>query len=141
MHPALGLNLERVVPASGLKLGDAFLPPGTIVGVNPWVRHRDPSIFEEDAEVWNPSRWIDTDAERVKQHILTFRAGKRTCLGKNIAILEIHKLVPVPVMRCEIRPAEPEKEWRVRNSWIVRQEDQREPLETRDMTPVSISPA
>ena len=69
-------------------------------------------------------RWIDTDAERVKrmdQHILTFGAGKRTCLG-SIAMLEIHKLVPALVMRYEIRLAEPEQEWRVRNSWIVRQE-------------------
>jgi cytochrome P450 len=101
MHPALGLNLERIVPASDLKLDDAFLPPGTIIGVNPWIMHRDPSIFGEDAEVWNPSRWIDTDAERVKrmdQHILTFGAGKRTCLGKNSAMLEIHKLVPALVM-------------------------------------------
>ena len=73
------------------------------------------------------SRWIDTDAERVKrmdQHILTFGAGKRTCLG-NIAMLEIHKLVPALVMRYEIRlpEPEPEPEWRVRNSWIVMQEE------------------
>lgn len=107
-----------------MKLDDAFLPPGTIVGVNPWIMHRDPRIFGEDAEAWNPSRWIDADAELVKrmdQHILTFGAGKRTCLDKNIAMLEIHKLVPALVMRYEIRLAEPEKEWRIRNSWIVRQ--------------------
>jgi hypothetical protein len=40
-------------------------------------------------------------------------------------MLEIHKLVPVLVMRYEIQLAEP-KEWRIRNSWIVRQEDLRE---------------
>ena len=69
------------------------------------------------------SRWIDTDAERVKrmdQHLLKFGAGKRTCLDKNIAILEIHKLVPALVIRYEIRLAEPEKEWRIRDSWIVK---------------------
>jgi cytochrome P450 len=47
MHPALGLNLECVVPASGLKLNDAFLPPGTIVGVNLWIMHRNSRIFGE----------------------------------------------------------------------------------------------
>jgi cytochrome P450 len=70
------------------------------------------------------SRWIDTDAERVKrigQHILTFGAGKRTCLG-NVAMLEIHKLVLALVMRYEIRLAEPDKEWKIRNLWIVRQD-------------------
>jgi cytochrome P450 len=53
--------------------------------------------------------------------ILTFGVEKRTCVGKNIAMLEIHKLVLALVMRYEIRLAEPEKEWRIRNSWIVRQ--------------------
>jgi cytochrome P450 len=128
LHPALGLPLERVVPASGLQLEDehkAFLPPGTIVGVNPWIVHRDTRIFGEDAENWNPDRWVGHDVEGVKrmdQHILTFGAGKRTCLGKNIAMLEIHKLVPAMLIRYDFSLAEPEEEWRIRNSWIVRQE-------------------
>jgi hypothetical protein len=36
-------------------------------------------------------------------------------------MLEIHKLVPAQVMRYEIGLAEPEKEWRIRNSWIAKQ--------------------
>lgn len=36
-------------------------------------------------------------------------------------MLEIHKLVLALAMRYEIRLAEPEKEWSIRNSWIVRQ--------------------
>jgi cytochrome P450 len=51
---------------------------------------------------------------------LDIRGGKRTWLGKNIVMLEIHKLVPALVVRYEIRLAEPEREWRIRNSWIVR---------------------
>jgi cytochrome P450 len=125
MHPALSLALERVVPASGLQLDDTFLPPGNIVGVNPWILHRHTNIFGDDAEEWNPARWLDQNTEQIKRmdhHILTFGAGKRTCLGKNIAMLEIHKLVPAMLMRYDIRLAEPEKEWKIKNSWIVRQE-------------------
>ena len=125
MHPALGLPMERVVPASGLQLDNTFIPPGTIVGINPWILHRDTRIFGSDAEEWNPDRWLQGGTEHVKrmdQHILTFGAGKRTCLGKNIAMLEIHKLVPALLMRYDIRLAEPAKDWRIRNSWIVRQE-------------------
>ena len=48
---ALGLNLECVVSASGLKFDDALLPPGTIVGVNPWIMYRDPRVIGEDAEI------------------------------------------------------------------------------------------
>ena len=128
LHPALGLPLERIVPDPGLKLPDAnntFLPPGTVVGINPWVLHRDARIFGKDPDMWNPDRWLDGDSARAKNmeyNLLSFGAGKRSCLGKNIAMLEIHKLVPALLMRYELRLASPEKEWTLFNSWIVRQE-------------------
>ena len=126
LNPALALPMERIVPAGrGLKIGFDTFPPGTIVGMNPWVLHRDRRIFGEDAEEWNPRRWLSKDEEEVKymdQHILTFGAGKRTCLGRNIAMLELTKLTPALLMRYEMRLREPEKEWRIINSWVVRQE-------------------
>ena len=128
MHPALGLVLERVVPASGLQLRDTkktFLPPGTVVGINPWVLHRDTRIFGDDAHSWNPERWLDKDEVKVKRmehHLMTFGAGKRTCLGRNIANLEMHKLVAALLIRYDFRLAEPGKEWTTKNSWLVSQE-------------------
>lgn len=46
LHPAIGLILERIVPAEGLQLPNdgPFLPAGTIVGANPWIVHRH-SVF------------------------------------------------------------------------------------------------
>lgn len=35
MHPALGVNIERVVPASGDTIAGHYVPGGTIVGCNP----------------------------------------------------------------------------------------------------------
>lgn len=93
IHPALSLPLERVVPHGGLQLRDSaatFLPPGTTVGINPWVLHCDLRISGEDAESWNPGRWLDRDPDKVKhmaRHLLALVAGKRTCLSKNIAML------------------------------------------------------
>jgi len=125
MNPALALPMERVVPASGLQIDDIFLPKGTVVGINPWVLHRDKRIFGHDAEEWQPRRWLDVDAEKVKymdHHILSFGAGKRSCLGKNIAMLELTKVVPALLLRYDMRLANPEKEWRLINAWVVRQE-------------------
>lgn len=126
LNPALALPMERIVPSGpGLKIGDLSLPPGTIVGIHPWVLHCDTRIFGDDTEEWRPERWLDEDEERVKymeHHILTFGAGKRTCLGRNIAMMELTKLVPALLMRYEMRLADPEKSWRVLNSWVVKQE-------------------
>lgn len=127
LNPALALPMERVIPPGpGIDINYVHLPPGTIVGINPWVLHRDPRIFGRDAETWRPERWLSNgDEDRIKymdQHILTFGAGKRSCLGKNIAMLELTKLVPAMVLRYEMRLAEPDKSWRILNSWVVRQE-------------------
>jgi cytochrome P450 len=126
LNPALALPMERIVPdGPGLKIGYHTLPPGTIVGMNPWVLQRDRRIFGEDAEEWNPGRWLSKEEERVKymdHHILSFGAGKRTCLGRNIAMLELTKLTPALLMRYEMKLARPEEKWRIINSWVVRQE-------------------
>ncbi|KAH9808836.1 putative Cytochrome-P450 family protein [Teratosphaeria destructans] len=125
LNPALALPMERVVPGPGLHVGEHFLPAGTVVGINPWVLHRDQRIFGKDAEDWRPRRWLDADVEKVRymeQHILAFGAGKRTCLGRNVAMLELGKLVPALLLRYEMMLVKPEEEWRVINSWVVRQE-------------------
>ena len=125
LNPALALPMERVVPETGLQIDTAFLPAGTIVGINPWILHRDKRIFGDDAEEWQPARWLCADVEKIKymdHHLLSFGAGKRTCLGRHIAMLELSKLVPAILMRYEMRLAEPEKEWKIINSWVVRQE-------------------
>ena len=44
MHPAVGLLLERIVPPEGATISGAFLPGGTIVGMNPWVAARDKNV-------------------------------------------------------------------------------------------------
>lgn len=125
LNPALALPLERIVPPNGLDINFEHLPPGTIVGINPWVLHRDTRIFGDDAEEWNPSRWLTEDKERMRwmeAHLLSFGAGKRSCLGRNIAMLELGKLVPAVLGRYEVRLKDEEREWRVWNAWAVRQE-------------------
>lgn len=104
MHPAVGLLLERVVPAQGLTLpGGRFIAPGTIVGLNAWVVHRDKIVFGQDAESFNPERWLqgpdETTTEfesrrsRMREANLTFGGGNRVCLGKNLSTLEIYKFI------------------------------------------------
>ncbi|KAJ5230362.1 hypothetical protein N7489_011070 [Penicillium chrysogenum] len=113
LHPAVGLMLERVVPAEGLQLPDGpFLPAGTIVGANPWIIHRH-RIFGEDVESFVPERWLkmntesEADFQDRKQKMLratfTFGAGPRTCIGKNISLLEIYKLIPSLFLRYKVR--------------------------------------
>lgn len=105
-HPAVGLTLERVVPPRGIELHGHHIPGGTIVGINAWVIHRDETVFGKDAAIWRPSRWVEADDERrrlMDNSLFAFGAGARTCIGKNISLLEMYKLVPAVLRRFEVR--------------------------------------
>ncbi|KAM6529355.1 hypothetical protein FALCPG4_007491 [Fusarium falciforme] len=96
MHPAVGTILPRVVPKGGVRLGGFDFPEGTHVGANAWVLHYDKAAFGPDADVYRPERWLQPEGGRESQTgmMFTFGAGSRACIGKNIALLEINKVVP-----------------------------------------------
>ena len=122
MHPAVGLPLERIVPPSGLTLHSTRIPAGTIIGANPWVIHRNRTIFGPDADQWRPERWIDSDEATLKlmnRSSFAFGGGTRTCIGKNISLLEMYKVVPALVRKFELNLAYPEKEWKTWNRFLV----------------------
>lgn len=65
LHPGIGFPLERYVPSEGANLGGYSLAPGTIVGVNPHVIHRNKAVYGEDADAFRPERWIEASKEEV----------------------------------------------------------------------------
>ena len=106
LHPAPGLVIERIVPKQGAEICGEHIPGGTIVGCNAWVIHRRPEIFGDDVEAFRPERWLDASPDvrnKMDGSMLQFGMGARTCIGKNISLLEIYKLVPSFLRRFEVR--------------------------------------
>jgi hypothetical protein len=66
LHPAVGQMLERVVPEGGAQFGQHWLPPGTIVGINPWVVSRERTVYGDDVDDFRPERWLDVNTEAAK---------------------------------------------------------------------------
>ncbi|KAL5346665.1 hypothetical protein ACLOAV_008372 [Pseudogymnoascus australis] len=113
MHPGIGLVMERVVPEGGLHLNNGYaIPKGTIVGMNPWVVHRDKDVFGPDAESFNPERWLQPDTEissmfqermsRMNSATLTFGAGKRVCIGQDFSMMEISKVTATILLKYKV---------------------------------------
>ena len=122
MHPAAGLPLERIVPQPGVEIAGHQVKGGTIVGCSAWIIHRRPEIWGDDVEVYRPERWLVDDDEEQRQTPMTaeeraarerhvremngmmfqFGMGSRTCIGKNISLLEIYKVVPSLLRRFEV---------------------------------------
>ena len=84
LHPSVGLQLPRYVPAGGCEIGGHFFPEGMAVGINPAVLHYQTSVFGPDAVEFNPERWLIEDAGTMDRYLLTFGGGSRTCIGKNV---------------------------------------------------------
>jgi len=121
VHPSVALTMGRTVPPGGMELCGVYIPPGYRVGMNGAVVHRDQSIFGPDADQFRPSRWLEGDASTMEKYMLHFGAGTRTCIGKNISMAEIHKLVPY-VLRCFKMELLEDKPWKTRNLWFNKQE-------------------
>lgn len=105
MHPAAGLLLERVVPRNGVQILNERIPGRTIVGCNAWILHRRPEVFGTDVNVFRPERWLEARPETLKEMKATmfqFGRGSRTCIGKNVSLLEIYKLVPSLMRRFDV---------------------------------------
>jgi cytochrome P450 len=106
--PAVGLPLERIVPAAGMTVCGYFLPCETIVGCNAWALHQNQDIFGDDSDIFRPERWLDRPKDKIgamNTYLLAFGAGSRSCIGKNISLLEIYKLVPTLLRTFEVGSA------------------------------------
>ena len=49
----------------------------------------DKTVFGEDAEEFNPERWLESEerTREMEKYLITFGAGSRTCVGKNISLM------------------------------------------------------
>lgn len=106
-NPFLNIPLERIVPATGLEICGKSIPPGTIIGAQAFVVHRDPNVFGTRYAVdeFRPERWIEaSDEERLamERGSLGFGSGKRVCLGRHIAEMEIKKVIPALVQGFDV---------------------------------------
>ena len=122
LHPAVGLSLERVVPPEGAHICGESISGGTIVGCSAWVIHRRPEIFGSDVDVYRPERWLEASQESRKEMegcMFQFGMGARTCIGKNISLLEIYKLLPCFLRRFEVGLVLLRRDYYVREPWML----------------------
>ncbi|KAK5238757.1 hypothetical protein LTR47_000500 [Exophiala xenobiotica] len=122
LNPSVGLGLPRYVPQGGREICGRFFPEGTRVAINAWVVHLDEKVFGRDPKAFRPERWIEGDAKVMDRYMFQFGSGSRTCTGKNIAILQLQKVVPEILRRFDISLVEPSKPWHTINHFFVKQE-------------------
>ncbi|KAF2744728.1 cytochrome P450 [Sporormia fimetaria CBS 119925] len=108
--PATNL-FARVVPKSGRVIDGTFVPEGVDVTSHAYVVHRDKELYGDDAEDFRPERWLEDErrAAEFDAASFTFSIGPRVCIGKDIAIMELYKLLPELVRRFDVEMIKPGK--------------------------------
>lgn len=118
-HPVSAQMLPRVVPPGGVELCGHYLPEGTVVGCHAWSIHRRKELYGDDADNFRPERWLEVPKEQARlmeMSLFTFGAGKRACIGRNVAMLELSKFVPEFLRRFDARIVDPGR-FNITSAW------------------------
>ncbi|KZL68822.1 Pisatin demethylase [Colletotrichum tofieldiae] len=119
MHPAVSVPLPRVIPKGGVELSGVFFPENTVVGCSAWALHYNPNITAAP-EVFRPERWLDGSVRDLSQkpaESFSFGGGSRVCIGKNISMLEIFKVIPQIVREFDLHFDS--NDWKLDSAWFV----------------------
>ncbi|KAF8335883.1 cytochrome P450 [Cantharellus anzutake] len=132
----IGMEMPRVVPEDGLS--------GVTVGTSAFVYHRTEGAYGNDAAEFRPERWLglsEEDRAIMERNFLTFGAGSTACIGRNISLMEITKVIPPLLHRYWFRiPSEsprtsqsprrelsgeysPNAPWSIRCHWLFETDD------------------
>ena len=92
MCPSVALSMPRYPPKGGVTICGEYFPETVQVGCNAHVIHFNKENFGDDADDFNPERWLVSDVrnKEMEKYLLTFGAGSRTCVGKNISLMVSH---------------------------------------------------
>ncbi|EGD95055.1 hypothetical protein TESG_02549 [Trichophyton tonsurans CBS 112818] len=123
-HPEVQSRLREEVRAKIRHRGKAIrdtviagqpIKKGTNIAIAPRATNRNPEFWGEDADVFNPDRWLapgcaNTGAAESNYAFLTFIHGPRSCIGNTFAKGELMCLVAVLAGRFEMELEDPDKE-------------------------------
>ncbi|KAL3450522.1 cytochrome P450 [Aspergillus insuetus] len=107
--PPTPFGLPRKTPPEGCQVFGQWVPGNTTVSMSAYVAHRDESVFP-DPEVFRPERWLGEEGKQLQPYFITFSAGARGCIGRNISYLEQTILLASVIHRYDVELESPDFE-------------------------------
>ncbi|CAJ0587463.1 unnamed protein product, partial [Mesorhabditis spiculigera] len=87
LHPTATKVSARIAERE-TELAGIHLPKGTMIQIDCYSMQRDPKLWGDDAEEFNPERWYSVTPEQ-QQAYVPFGAGPRMCVGQRLGLNEV----------------------------------------------------
>uniref|UniRef100_A0A672HG20 Cytochrome P450, family 1, subfamily C, polypeptide 2 n=1 Tax=Salarias fasciatus TaxID=181472 RepID=A0A672HG20_SALFA len=87
---------------SDVTVSGLHIPKDTVVFINQWSVNHDPLMWKEP-QIFDPSRFLDENGSLDKDltnNVMIFSAGKRRCIGDQIAKVEIFLFFSILLHQC-----------------------------------------
>lgn len=99
LYPPIVAMIRRA--KSDVELGGYKIPCGTELLIPILAIHHDQSVWGRDANEFNPSRFSNGVARAAKHPMafFPFGIGVRTCVGQNLAILQVKLTIAMILQR------------------------------------------
>jgi cytochrome P450 len=108
LRPPVAIGLPRVTPVEGSTICGHFIPGGVTVSVPILEMNRHPNLFPQ-ADEFDPSRWFDEkQLPNLREYVQPFSIGSRACIGRNLAMIELTKVVATFINRYDLELLEAE---------------------------------
>jgi benzoate 4-monooxygenase len=104
IHSTASLGLPRVVPPDSADvciLGHYF-SSGTVLSVPAYTIHHSTEIWGLDADSFVPERWERLNQTQ-KEAFIPFSYGPRSCVGRNVAEMELALIIATTFRRYELQ--------------------------------------
>ena len=111
LSPVVPAQLPREVMKGGMVIEGQFVPEGTVVGVSAYVVHHNKDTFPEPWS-FRPERWIvggrvsEDDVRLAREAMCPFSLGKRGCIGKRLAYIELRITIAFLIWSYDLEEAE-----------------------------------
>ncbi|XP_054033333.1 25-hydroxyvitamin D-1 alpha hydroxylase, mitochondrial [Dryobates pubescens] len=102
LYPVIPAN-ARVIPDRDIRVGDYLVPRQTLITLCHYAASRDSCHFPEP-DAFRPERWLRPAGPHHPFASLPFGVGKRSCIGRRLAELEVHQALAQILLRFEVRP-------------------------------------
>ncbi|KAJ5226531.1 hypothetical protein N7468_007756 [Penicillium chermesinum] len=103
LYPAVPSGLPRLTPPEGLTIRDTFIPGNTTVVAPFYTMGRLESCYENAAE-FIPERWYSKpELVKNKKAFAPFSTGPFSCVGKQLALMELRMVVALLVSKFSVQ--------------------------------------